>query len=240
VGRYSLADRVAERLLDMVLGEEVDVGGTLPPTGDLAKRFDVSVVVVREAVAKLAGLGILQRRQGKEPVVSLPDPAVVGRILRVYAHYERLSVDELQRSRSALEVDVARAAAQAEDTAEARALALEPSLRGMQEAKNGAEFNASDLEFHFALAELSGNRASQLLLLGMSDLIRETLELTFKAFHSRKGREAKAEAFEVHKAIADAVVAGDADRAAEAMLNHFTYLQDRTELSGVPPTSAQR
>src|SRR5687767_2625736 len=97
--RRSLADQAADAVLELILGGDLSHGDSLPSTAELAKRFDVSVVVVREALASLAGRGILERRQGREPVVSLPGPDVLSSILRVRARHDDISVDDFQECR---------------------------------------------------------------------------------------------------------------------------------------------
>ncbi len=55
IPRRSLADQVAEGILALILDGPLAEGAPLPTTAELAARFDVSAVVVREAMAALAG-----------------------------------------------------------------------------------------------------------------------------------------------------------------------------------------
>jgi len=59
---------VAEALAQMVLGE-LAPGMSLPSEGDLATRFEVSRLTVREAVKMLAGRGLLDVGRGRRAVV---------------------------------------------------------------------------------------------------------------------------------------------------------------------------
>lgn len=56
----SLVDKTLDRLLDMVL--EKGPSGSIPPQDQLAKQFDVSRTVLREAISKLLMLGVLSVR----------------------------------------------------------------------------------------------------------------------------------------------------------------------------------
>src|SRR3569623_1361220 len=58
---------VAEALAQMVLGE-LAPGMSLPSEGDLAPRFAVSRLTVREAVKMLAGRGLLDVGRGRRAV----------------------------------------------------------------------------------------------------------------------------------------------------------------------------
>jgi DNA-binding GntR family transcriptional regulator len=49
-------------ILDLVADRGLKEGDFLPPTGELVARFDVNVVVVRKALAVLAGRGMPVRR----------------------------------------------------------------------------------------------------------------------------------------------------------------------------------
>src|ERR1700712_5979415 len=63
---------VAEALAQMVLGE-LSPGTSLPSEGDLATRYGVSRLTVREAVKMLAGRGLLDVGRGRRAVVKEPD-----------------------------------------------------------------------------------------------------------------------------------------------------------------------
>jgi DNA-binding FadR family transcriptional regulator len=63
-----VAQLIAQHLDDNGLGP----GDSLPSTRELAQRFDVSIPVVREAIAELAGRGRLLRSQGRPTVARAP------------------------------------------------------------------------------------------------------------------------------------------------------------------------
>lgn len=226
IERQSLADLVSQRLLDKILSSNMQLGDPLPSSAQLAKQFDVSIVVIREAIAKLAGMDIVDRSQGRGTVLSLPSPVVLGRMLRAHAHFQNISVDELQVCRAELEVGVAWAAALSSASPEARSQSLHQSVEGMRAAPSREEFNEYDLMFHLQLAKLSGNRASQLLLESMSVIIRETLDVTSALYVERKGEDSLIQSAEAHAAIATCVVSGDSAGAAAAMAKHFTFIDE--------------
>src|SRR5690242_3796382 len=62
---------VAEALAQVILGEMAP-GQSLPSEGDLAARFSVSRLTVREAVKMLAGRGLLDVGRGRRAVVIEP------------------------------------------------------------------------------------------------------------------------------------------------------------------------
>jgi len=59
---------------------------------------------VREAIAELAGQGLLRRRQGRETVIALPSAAQVERMLRLRATIRATDMEDLQEFREIIEV----------------------------------------------------------------------------------------------------------------------------------------
>ena len=110
--RRSLTDLVADGISDIIETEGLTEGSFLPSTGELARRFAVSSVVVREAIAQLAGQGVLRRRQGREAVVSLPGPEALTTTLTIQAKHGRISADDILHCRVALETQAAILAAE--------------------------------------------------------------------------------------------------------------------------------
>ena len=222
IERVSMADRAADAILKLIVDERLRDGDSLPSSQEMSRRLDVSIVVVREALASLAGRGILVRRQGREPVVSLPGHEILSSILRIRAYQDAIGVDEFQECRAALEVHIAGLAACA-GAAEDRRAALEPPLAGMRTARTAEAFNESDLALHHALAALSGNRAMTLMLGTLNHVIRESLALSYARVERKLGPKGIERALEMHDAVCEAVVRGDAAAARHAMQEHFQY-----------------
>ena len=64
-----VADAVFEQLAASILSGELPAGASLPPEKQLASRFDVSRLIVRQAVHRLASIGLLRARQGGATLV---------------------------------------------------------------------------------------------------------------------------------------------------------------------------
>ncbi|MGI8781192.1 MAG: FadR/GntR family transcriptional regulator [Solirubrobacteraceae bacterium] len=218
VTRQTLTDRVAEGVLELIFEEEIGVGEPLPSSAALAKRFDVSVVVIREAMATLAGRGILNRRQGRESVVAMPGHEMLSATLSHRAKQELITHDELLQCRAGLELQSAVLAA-AQGTPDGRRAVLEQALDRMRKARDRDAFNAADLQFHADLASLSGNRALVLILSSLHSVIRDELFRRIRRLSAAERRES----VERHARIARAVALGDRRGSAEAMAAHFEH-----------------
>jgi GntR family transcriptional repressor for pyruvate dehydrogenase complex len=177
---------------------------------------------MREALAALAARGILHRRQGRESVVALPSHELVSSILRMRAYLSDIEVDDFQAARATLEAQAASlAATHAVRADHDELLAL---VEAMRSARTEEAFNEHDLGFHLAVARMSGNRAIELLLASLNDIVRLTLDVSYRRIQSRAGREGIAHAVGNHERVAQAILSGDPVAAGAAMEAHFSYV----------------
>ncbi|MBB3664772.1 GntR family transcriptional regulator [Prauserella sediminis] len=70
--RAPLHQQVADTLRQEILGHDLPAGEALPSEAALCERFGVARSVVRQAVAGLAGDGLVIRRQGRPTIVAPP------------------------------------------------------------------------------------------------------------------------------------------------------------------------
>jgi GntR family transcriptional repressor for pyruvate dehydrogenase complex len=216
VDRTTLTERVADGILELIIARSLTAGDPLPSGAELAKQFDVSIIVVREALARLAGQGILNRRQGREAVVALPGSEVLSSTLSMWARNGQIPLNEFLHCRAALETHAA-GLASARGDRHARETALLPALERMAKAKRQSDFNAADLDFHAIVADLSGNQALLIILTSLQAVIRTEL---YKRTRGQNARSPSA-TLEDHRQVAEAIIAGDRTAATEAMARHF-------------------
>lgn len=221
ISRETLTDRVVVGLLSLIADQGLKEGDAMPSARELAVRFDVSVVVVREALAVLAGRGLLLRRQGREPVLALPGHELLTTMLSFRESQEALSHDDILQCRAALEVQAAVLAASKEPR-EAREAFLEELMGRLATCQDLQAFNDRDLLFHSAIARLSGNRALVLIQTSLHASVRADL---LERSRAQLGRKPFVEWLSMmvarHQAIANAIIQGDRAAAADAMLKHF-------------------
>src|SRR5680860_425618 len=79
--RSTLMQQVTEAILDLIAERALRDGDALPSANELSALFEVSRPVVREALAGLAALGLVNRQQGRETTLSTPDSEHLGRLL---------------------------------------------------------------------------------------------------------------------------------------------------------------
>lgn len=228
LARGSLADRAREAMLGLIDEEGLTDGDPLPATGTLAERFGVSRTVIREALAALAALGIIEVSNGRSATVRPPDPELVRFYLsRAIRESRDDSFTTLMDVRGPLEVRAAlRAAVRFTTEADEPAGGRErlESLRGKLSAAlhDSTLYPQLDLSLHQEIAQLSGNQALQGLLEAVSIPLSRAMQDVRAArdSHGLVGSE-----HTDHLRIIDAILAGDPASAEAAMEHHMRAVE---------------
>ncbi len=224
IEKISATTRVFEALHEMIATGRFPRGEKLPPQEELARQLGVSRNTLREAVNKLATMGLLVSRQGVGTVVEPPSPGGYLTTLSGQFLLDPLSVREFIEARICIErttVRLAVARAQPRDLRQLQEI-LEAQHKALRRC-DGVDFTRHDTAFHFKLGEMSGNRVLHKFLETVQDMLQrfigEVAQLPGAiedayAFHSRLGR---------------AIAAGDADAAEKEMVRHLFDVVRRIE-----------
>lgn len=217
LSRRSLADQVADALVELILDQGLHEGDPLPSTAELSERFSVSRTVVREALAALSGRGILTRSQGRECVVATPGSDELHRLLRFRIRRDEVGLADILDTRMALEVMSARMAAQ--NATDADKAEIQTQLDALASAKSEPAYHEADIALHRAIAVASNNRLLVLILDALVDFLRE---VRVQATRARKARgDSLDPIIEQHRRLVRAIVRGAPDVAADAMRDHL-------------------
>ena len=217
---------VAEALARIILNE-MSPGASLPSEAELAARYDVSRLTIREAVKLLEGRGLLAIARGRKAVVREPDGAAFADFLTSVIRYDSKGLFDLIEVRLSLEVQSATLAAKR--ATRAGIAAIESELAGMRETAGAPGspmnheqelgFHTHDVGFHEAVALASGNRVLGFLFEAMAQPLREGF------FISRRGHEQRGhtvhDTIAAHQRILDCIRAGNGRAAADAMRLHL-------------------
>lgn len=217
IERSSLADMTVDALLSLIEDQGLRDGDPIPATGELAEALQVSRPVVREAIATLAGLGLLRRSQGRESVVTTPGSAQLERLIRLRARLQGSPPEDIQEFRELVEVDSARLAARhatPEDVAR-----LHACMQVLRASKTDPELHDADVEFHRVLAVASRNDLMSLTIDSITPLLRQLRTKVWAGWVAKGG--GRDEIIEAHAKVLEAVEAGDEAAAAVAMTHHM-------------------
>ncbi|KAJ1681884.1 hypothetical protein LUZ63_022894 [Rhynchospora breviuscula] len=197
-------------------------GDRLPPERELAAELGVGRSSVREALRVLEVMGLIRTGTGSGPtsgaiIVAAPRGGMEA-LLRLQVAAAGFPLEDVVRTRLVLETAVVadlahaptRSIAEARTVAEAMdAGALEP-----------AEFLALDARLHLALAEASGNVVIAAMMAGLRSSIESYVQegVSRIADWDATADRLRAE----HRAILDAIDAGDAEGARRLVHDHIS------------------
>ncbi len=237
------AEAVADDLANLIL-TKLTPGSSLPSEAELAERYSVSRLTIREAVKLLAGRGLLELSRGRRAKVREPDGAAFADFLTAVIHNNSRGLFDLIEVRLALEVQSATMAAKR--ASRAGIAAIENALQGMRDAavatddQAEARFHTFDVGFHEAVALASGNRVMGYLFEAMAGPLREGLFISRRG-HANRGHTLN-DTIDAHQAILDCIRDGNGRTAGEAMRVHLkdTERDIRNALSNMAVISGAR
>lgn len=224
VPRRSSVDQVVERIRQEIESKGLTSGDRLPGEMELIKQLEVSRPVLREALARLRGLGLVEIQRGNGTFVAETDSLTsCVRMLRsavTISPRELLSYTEL---RTAIEIQAVRLAAQrgsTQDVAELREI-----LAGLVNVDLPQEKSLElDFRFHRRILQTADN----LLMQNIMEVIYEFV-LTQMAQTTPSPAD-NALGHQLHIAIVDAIEQQDPEAAEHAMRQHMEVVLQRLKL----------
>ncbi|RWA98093.1 FCD domain-containing protein [Mesorhizobium sp.] len=218
------ADEVVQQIESLILEGVLRTGDRLPGERELARRFEVSRPILRDALKALEGRGLLTTRPGGGTHVA----DVIGQLFTkpvtdLISMHRKAATDYLEYRREIEAVAAEYAARRA--TSDDLAL-LDRIMARMDEAHRTGNFDDEaeiDVEFHHAICECAHNiillhtlRSCYRLL---SDGVFQNRLLVFNVPGAREALLSQ------HRAIYAAVKAGDPAAARQAAMDHITHVE---------------
>jgi DNA-binding FadR family transcriptional regulator len=211
--KQTLAEQVAEQILNDIVEKGLEVGAKIPNEFELAEEIGVGRGTIREAVKILVSREILTIRRGAGTFVSerqglLDDP--LG--LSLLKDKTNLALDLLS-VRLMLEPEIAALAA---SNAKPEQLKELENLKDQVEEliNRGEDHTHADILFHRQIAACSGNLVVEKLI----PVINSSISLFVDLTNARLGQET----IDTHREITDCIIRKDAEGARCAMYMHLT------------------
>jgi GntR family transcriptional repressor for pyruvate dehydrogenase complex len=223
IARHTTADLVVERIAHVIKERKLSAGQRLPGEHELVEQLKVSRPVLREALARLQNMGLVDIQRGRGTFVgSATSLANCVRLLRSAVTISPQELRSYAELRSAIEVQAARQAAERatdEDVAE-----LSQLLKRLDDDELPyAEALELDFQFHRKLLELAGNPLMQNMMEVIYEFVLTQMARTTPSPRDNQfGRR-------LHKAILSAVRNHDPDAAAKAMQQHMQAVLKRLD-----------
>jgi len=193
-------------------------GERLGTERELAERFGISRITVRDAVRELEARGIVEVKIGARGGlrVASGDPRRFAEALAVQLHLMAIEWAEVREAQRAIEPVTASLAARRATSDEcARLRALIGEARAARE--DPAAFTDLALEFHLAIADASRNRVLRAALGALREVQRRELEPSSSDENTRR-------VLAEHEAILRAISAGEEAEAARSMTAHLDFV----------------
>jgi len=216
-------------LLADVVGGVIEPGDYLPSETELLEQFDVSRLVIREAMRGLEERGLVRVKHGRGALVverdewNVLDPDVLSALLSGPEGPDVL--EEYVEARVILEVAAAGLAAgraRESDISSLRAAYAEMERTATRAARNPSEepaYHDADIFFHTVVLRASHNRA----LAHMLDPLQKTVRAREPLARPHRRVEVS---LPEHKAILEAITARDPEGARQAMATHLATVQE--------------
>ena len=223
------AETTADALLGLVLDGTFPPGSSLPSEAELASRFAVSRLTVREAIRSLASTQVIRVQQGRSSTINSVDhwSALDPRLLRArgQASGEPTRLPKrLHEARRVIEVAIAELAAERRTEEDLERMAT--MIAAQQEAhdhEDVARFVEADLAFHEVLFAAADNIFLEALVQPLAAVLRDQREETASASETRE------HALEFHGRILRRVGDRDVAGAGDDMREHLILTEELTE-----------
>lgn len=219
MSRESLVDGLIDELLNDIVAGRLVEGEPIPAEAELAERFQVNRLTMREALRKMQAQGIVRtvpgRRSELNPLSQWVDIGAALRIVGSRIGSQQASLQLLQLRRM-IETEACALAAPL-ITAEGIEQ-LERDLDGMRVATQANDvdlFVKYDLAFHDLILDSCGNALLRILMEPLHNLMEEGRRETSSVPQVQRN------AIEMHSAIIVALRSGSSESGREAMLAHM-------------------
>ncbi|MGF1625767.1 MAG: FadR/GntR family transcriptional regulator [Alphaproteobacteria bacterium] len=220
--RQRLGDQLYGQILDHIVHGRLKEGDRLPTEKEICDMFGVSRPIVREALMRLRADGLIQSRQGAGTfIINRP----TARFTAFASASDVGSYLRCLEVRLPLEGVAARLAAERR-TPEQMARIDRAHEAFRREGERGAFKPESDLAFHAAVADATGNTFFSATLLSLNEAITGFMTLSLSL--TRTGsRERTRQVLEEHSRIVEAIRGQDGETASLAMQFHIDQARRR-------------
>lgn len=213
------SDLVVDEFMDLLLHEKIVPGERLPTEDNLAKKFGVSRITIREAFKKLSVMGLVDIRQGEGSFVNEASPDFFMRPILPMMVLQERNMDHLYDIRRSIEAGAARSAAlyrQPEDlkVLQRHQAIMEQSFE-VRTKRDQERYTDADHDFHVALMKASHNAYFLKIYDAISSILKAGIEKTSRTITGRQASLSE------HRAIMEAIEAKDPEQAEALMITHI-------------------
>jgi GntR family transcriptional regulator, transcriptional repressor for pyruvate dehydrogenase complex len=217
----TLSTRIVAEVREALFAKQLRPGDFLGTEKDLARRFDVSRIVARDALRTLEAQGIVEIKVGSGggARIAQGNARLFAEALAVQLDLAGVSVGEIMEAQRAIECLAAELAAvnsTAEDHARLRRLIAD----AQRKIEDIGGYTRSGREFHLAVAEASHNRVLVVQLISLQ-------HVSWPAQNPTLTPEVARRILDIHKELASLIEMRDAAGARRLMDEHVKMIGAR-------------
>lgn len=221
--RESLSAQIIRSLTEYFFSGSMLAGSKLPSERQLAQTLGVGRSAVRDAIQSLGLLGIVEIRQGDGTYLRSTGSELLPRVIEWGLFLGERRIMDLIEARQQLEISLAGFAARRRTDAEVGA--LNDLLESMDAAGDHADFVDLDVQFHRLIATAGRNVVLADMLSNITSLIRVWMARSIEAAGETATSNLE------HRAVVEAIQAGDSRAAQVAMRKHMKQAEHRLRRS---------
>lgn len=223
IKRSNITEQVFEQLKQQIITGIWARGDRIPSENELAEIFDVSRITVRQALQKLAALGLIETRVGEGSFITNNIESRISSMIPL-AYLGENDVFQVLEFRRVIEIESAGLAAikaTEDDIAE-----LKKILEQMERNKNFQErFAALDLDFHFKIAAMTRND----LIIRTHTILKDILGITMQDIVGALGHEI---GICYHRRLVESIESHNYELTKSIMAEHLTETIKDMQRSG--------
>lgn len=212
-----VAEDVAGEVLNKICSGEYPIGSMLPPEAQMLTEYGIGRASLRESLRILEVHGVIRIKAGPGggPVVQKVGTNAFASMAKIFFQVDGMTYREVVDARLILEPFFARMAAIKRDPEY-----IETLLASSIDLGDDKRYLSSAHDFHRLIGSMSSNRMLNLFAHALADIFHE--RVAGMLYPPEKRGDVVAE----HRAIAEAIQAGDADLAERLMREHMEEYSD--------------
>lgn len=225
IGHESIAAAIVDQIETMIVEGVLKEGRKLPSERELAEALGVSRPKLREALQVLESRGLVTVRHGEGSfIASLTGRAMSPALLALYARHGEAFYDYLEYRREQEAFASRLAAERATNSDRERLLEIVEVLKETWENDDPEGSQEADFRLHAAVVDASQNTTLIHMMGSVYDLTRQGVFYNRRYLRSMDGT-GKA-LLDQHIEIADAIIAGDPQRADKVARDHMNFVEE--------------
>ena len=210
--KKTLAENTADRLVEMIIGEQFDKNERLPSEFELAALLDVGRGTIREAIKILASRHVVEIRRGHGTYIADKPGQIEDPLGLAFVDNKKKLALDLFELRLIVEPRIAGLAA--ERVTKKEIVEIDRACTDVESSINkGTSYADEDIRLHELIAKATKNQVVENII----PIIHSAVEI----FVELRDEELMRSTLVSHRSIVDAIVAQDAEKAKTEMQNHL-------------------